>query len=31
MAFIPYISEYNPPDGFLKDKVVLARSRAEAG
>jgi serine/threonine protein kinase len=36
MSFVPYINEYNPPDykrgalgGFLKDKVVLARSRAE--
>jgi serine/threonine protein kinase len=36
MAIVPYISEYNPPDyklgalgGFLKDKIVLARLRAE--
>jgi hypothetical protein len=36
MAVIPYIVETNPPDykngmlcGFLKDQVILARSRAE--
>jgi len=36
MAVIPYIAETNPPDykngtlcGFLMDKVILARSRAE--